>query len=82
TGGIWMLVQSPGIVLVLFVVCGIISLLGSSIYVELGIRSLPRGIVGLVRLSGADSTNWSNVFNKPSKTGVYELGAYGNGLIQ
>ncbi|RIB29694.1 amino acid/polyamine transporter I [Gigaspora rosea] len=39
-------------------------------------------IVGLVRLSGADSTNWSNVFNKSSKTGVYELGSYGNGLIQ
>ncbi|CAG8815384.1 2335_t:CDS:2, partial [Dentiscutata erythropus] len=30
----WILVQSPGITLVLFVVCGIISLLGSFIYVE------------------------------------------------
>ncbi|KAF0493591.1 amino acid transporter [Gigaspora margarita] len=181
---IWILVQSPGIALVLFVVCGIISLLGSSIYIELGIRALPKGIgeqkyitdafpgwrnvghifsfvvifiilpgaivadsyssaqyllyvfrgyfkndydymavivsvlillfitlyhvystiisditnqglalikiislliisiVGLVRLSGADSTNWRNVFNKSFNAGVYELGAYGNGIIQ
>ncbi|RIB28504.1 hypothetical protein C2G38_1458715 [Gigaspora rosea] len=41
---IWTLVRSPGITLVLYVICGIISLLGSSIYIELGIRSLPSGI--------------------------------------
>ncbi|CAG8728663.1 25430_t:CDS:2 [Gigaspora margarita] len=117
---IWILVQAPGIALVLFVVCGIISLLGSSIYIELGIMALPKGIgeqkyitdafpgwrnvghifsfvglalikiislliisiVGLARLSGDDSTNWRNVFNKSFNASVYELGAYGNGLIQ
>ncbi|CAG8838237.1 17000_t:CDS:2, partial [Gigaspora margarita] len=41
---IWILVQSPGVVLVLYVVCGIISFLGSSVYIELGIRTLPCGI--------------------------------------
>ncbi|CAG8799533.1 17651_t:CDS:2, partial [Gigaspora margarita] len=41
---IWILAQSPGIVLVLYVVCGIISFLGSLVYIELGIRSLPSGI--------------------------------------
>ncbi|CAG8785495.1 13270_t:CDS:2 [Gigaspora margarita] len=41
---IWILVQSPGIALMLHIVCGIISFLGSLIYIELGIRSLPSGI--------------------------------------
>ncbi|RIB28505.1 hypothetical protein C2G38_1458902 [Gigaspora rosea] len=41
---IWILVHSPGITLVLYIIGGIISLLGSSIYIELGIRSLPKGI--------------------------------------
>ncbi|CAG8497636.1 18763_t:CDS:2 [Gigaspora margarita] len=41
---IWKLVHSPVITLVLYVICGIISLLGSSIYIKLGIRSLPSGI--------------------------------------
>ncbi|CAG8544151.1 6713_t:CDS:10, partial [Scutellospora calospora] len=41
---IWLLVQSAGIALILYVVCGIISLLGSLIYIELGIRSLPKGM--------------------------------------
>ncbi|CAG8647368.1 24161_t:CDS:2 [Gigaspora margarita] len=41
---IWTLVRSPGITLVLYFICGIISLLGSSVYIELGIRSLPSGI--------------------------------------
>ncbi|CAG8667258.1 3025_t:CDS:10 [Dentiscutata erythropus] len=105
---IWILAQSPGIALVLFVVCGIISLFGSFIYIELGIRSLPRGIgeqkyitdafpewrnfghvfsfvvilFGLVKLAGTGSTNWRNVFNISSNIGVYEVGAYGNCLIQ
>ncbi|RIB03428.1 hypothetical protein C2G38_2225049 [Gigaspora rosea] len=43
-GNIWMLVQSPGITLVLYIICFFISLLGSSVYIELGIRSLPSGI--------------------------------------
>ncbi|KAF0505209.1 amino acid transporter [Gigaspora margarita] len=41
---IWILVQSPGVVLVLYAVCGIISFLGSSVYIELGIISLPNGV--------------------------------------
>ncbi|RIB11292.1 amino acid permease-domain-containing protein [Gigaspora rosea] len=41
---IWILVQSPGVALVLYYVCNSISLLGSSVYIELGIRSLPYGI--------------------------------------
>ncbi|KAF0332971.1 amino acid transporter [Gigaspora margarita] len=42
--GIWLLVQSPGIALLLYILCFLISLLSSSVYIELGIRSLPRGI--------------------------------------
>ncbi|CAG8705026.1 3956_t:CDS:2, partial [Dentiscutata erythropus] len=182
------LVQSPGIALLLFIVCGFISILGSLIYIELGIRSLPSGIgeqkyisdafpskknfgnnfghvfsyvaifiilpgeivavsyscaqyllyiprgnfindydptamivsvlillvitlyhasskkisdyinqslalikvislliisiVGLVKLAANGFANWINVFNVSSNSGVYEFGAYGNGLIQ
>ncbi|CAG8619094.1 9707_t:CDS:10, partial [Scutellospora calospora] len=66
---IWILVQSPGITLVLYVVCGFISLLGSLIYIELGIISLPKGKY---------SINWTDIFNKPSPN----FGAYGNAIIK
>ncbi|CAG8707217.1 21719_t:CDS:2, partial [Dentiscutata erythropus] len=134
---IWILVHSPGIAIVLYVVCGIISLLGSSVYIELGIRSLHSGIgeqkyitdafypkknfghvfsfvaifvtfpgaivaefygstqfllyafrdtlimikFGLVKL-GTNHINWIDIFNKPSNSGVYELGAYGSVIIK
>ncbi|CAG8690460.1 14277_t:CDS:2, partial [Gigaspora margarita] len=42
--GIWLLVRSPGIALLLYILCFLISLLSSSVYIELGIRSLPSGI--------------------------------------
>ncbi|KAF0505212.1 amino acid transporter [Gigaspora margarita] len=42
--GIWLLVGSPGIALILYILCFLISLLSSSVYIELGIRSLPSGI--------------------------------------
>ncbi|CAG8481005.1 20483_t:CDS:2 [Gigaspora margarita] len=41
---IWMIVGSPGVVLMFWILGGLISSLGASIYIELGIRSLPKGI--------------------------------------
>ncbi|CAG8681329.1 671_t:CDS:10 [Dentiscutata erythropus] len=41
---IWILVGSPAIILVFWILGGIISLIGTLIYIELGIRSLPKGI--------------------------------------
>ncbi|CAG8511057.1 28048_t:CDS:10 [Gigaspora margarita] len=43
-GEIWMLVQSPGIALILWIIGGFVSLLGSLVYIELGIRTFPSGI--------------------------------------
>lgn len=39
-----MLVQSPGIALILWIIGGFVSLLGSLVYIELGIRTFPSGI--------------------------------------
>ncbi|CAG8443498.1 11295_t:CDS:2 [Dentiscutata erythropus] len=41
---IWTLMGSPGVVLMFWILGGIISLFGTLIYTELGIRSLPKGI--------------------------------------
>ncbi|CAG8612489.1 15863_t:CDS:10 [Dentiscutata erythropus] len=41
---IWMIVGSPAVILMFWILGGIISLLGTLIYIELGIRSLPKGI--------------------------------------
>ncbi|RIB09598.1 hypothetical protein C2G38_259066 [Gigaspora rosea] len=64
-GNIWVLVQSPGITLVLYVVCFFISLLGSSVYIELGIRSLPSGIGEQKYISDAfyPKRNFGHVFS-------------------
>ncbi|RIB10461.1 amino acid/polyamine transporter I [Gigaspora rosea] len=43
-GVIWLLVQSPGIALILWIIGGFMSLLGSLIYIELGLRTFPSGI--------------------------------------
>ncbi|CAG8532790.1 16694_t:CDS:2 [Dentiscutata heterogama] len=44
TDKIWLLVGSPGVILIFFIFGGFMSLLGALIYIELGIRSLPKGI--------------------------------------
>ncbi|KAF0542088.1 amino acid transporter [Gigaspora margarita] len=64
-GNIWMLVQSPGITLVLYLICFFISLLGSSVYIELGIRSLPSGIGEQKYISDAffPKRNFGHVFS-------------------
>ncbi|CAG8669083.1 38724_t:CDS:10, partial [Gigaspora margarita] len=41
---IWIIVKSPGVILMFWILGGFISLLGTLIYIELGIGSLPKGI--------------------------------------
>ncbi|KAF0536903.1 amino acid transporter [Gigaspora margarita] len=62
---IFTLVQSPGIALVLYAFCGIISLLGGLIYIELGIRSLPAGLGEQKYITDAypNETNLGHVFS-------------------
>ncbi|CAG8655160.1 1588_t:CDS:2 [Dentiscutata erythropus] len=43
-GNIWWLVQSPGIALIFWAIGGVVSLFGSLVYIELGIRTYRSGI--------------------------------------
>ncbi|CAG8790144.1 25004_t:CDS:2, partial [Cetraspora pellucida] len=62
-GFIWFLIKSPGIALILWVVGGIVSLFGSLVYIELGIRAFPRGIGEQIYIDDAFKRNLGHIFS-------------------